>query len=114
LSPRQHQEIAGVFDALRDAGVLPPPPRALLEAPRTDAPQLAHIRRLLQFVLQSNPAIYSTRNEELAFLANTLVAGCSIQARAITPHEASAASVAICNLGLDNWPLPLPDDFLVE
>ena len=71
------------------------------------------------------------RSQELAYLANTIVAGCSIQARPFTAQEASDAAVATCNLGLENWPphwLPaearrgssvleagaaLPDDFLV-
>jgi hypothetical protein len=34
-----------------------------------------------------------------------MLAGCSIQARPFTPQEASDAAVAICNLGLENWPL---------
>jgi hypothetical protein len=56
------------------------------------------------------------------------MAGCSIQARPFTPQEASDGAVAVCNLGLENWPLhwlpakarrvaeagmALPDDFLV-
>ena len=72
------------------------------------------------------------RNQELAFLANTIAAGCSIQSRPFTLQEASDAAVAVCNLGLQNWPsrwLPagatspvsshnsgtaLPDDLLVR
>ncbi len=85
----------------------------------------------MQFVLDCDPAAYSRRNEELAYLANTLMAGCSIQARPFTAQEASDAAIAICNLGLENWPshwlhpkdcdgssvieagTALPDDFLV-
>lgn len=69
--------------------------------------------------------------EEFAYLANTIAAGCSVQARAFTEREASTAALAICNLGLENWPrhwMParaagaavvdigtaLPDDFLVD
>jgi hypothetical protein len=37
--------------------------------------------------------------EELAFLANALMAGCPIQRRAFTPEEASRAAAAICTLG---------------
>jgi hypothetical protein len=48
--------------------------------------------------------IYSKRNEELGFLANALAAGCSVQGRAFTPPEAMAAAIAVCNLGLENWP----------
>jgi hypothetical protein len=66
--------------------------------------------------------------EEFAYLANTIAAGCSVQARPFTEREASNAVLAICNLGLENWPrhwMPprtgaavvddgLPDDFLVD
>jgi hypothetical protein len=69
------------------------------------------------------------RSRELAFLANNLIAGCSIQARAFTPQEAFDAAVGICNLGLEHWPArwpesavrlaadfggPLPDTFLLD
>jgi hypothetical protein len=50
------------------------------------------------------------------------MAGCAIQARPFTAQEASDAAVAVCNLGLENWPphwLPanatsLPGSFLVD
>jgi Family of unknown function (DUF6178) len=124
--------IAAVVDLLLDAGVLPPPPRALLDGTREEAPRLAHIERRMQFLLDLNPDAYSMRSRELAYLANTIVAGCSIQARAIGAQEASDAVVAACNLGLENWPRQwlaadtrraspvvesgtrLPDDFLVD
>ena len=106
-----HQDsIAAVVEVLRDAGVVAQPPRALLGAPG-DA-RLTFIQRHMRFVLESNQAAYSTRSQELAYLANTIVAGCSIQARPITPQEASAAAAAVCNLGLENWPVPLAEDFL--
>jgi hypothetical protein len=49
--------------------------------------------------------------EELAFLANALVAGGAVQGRPFTPREASDAVVATANLGLENWPQawPAPD-----
>ena len=53
--------------------------------------------------------------------------GCSIQGRPFTPQEASDAALAVCNLGLENWPPhwstarspssvdpALPDDFLIS
>jgi hypothetical protein len=40
-----------------------------------------------------------TPGAQLAFLANTLIAGCSIQSRPFTPQEASDAAKAVCNLG---------------
>jgi hypothetical protein len=74
----------------------------------------------MQAARERDLAAFSIRSQELAYLANTIVAGCSIQARAFTPQEGSDAVAAICNLGLENWPRspesagsPLPDDFLV-
>ena len=46
------------------------------------------------------------RSQELAFLANTLIAGCSIHARAFTPKEAADAALGICRLGIEHWPTP--------
>jgi hypothetical protein len=58
----------------------------------------------MEYVRDSDDTAYLTRSRELAFLANTLVAGCSIQSRSFTPQEASDAVVGICNLGLEHWP----------
>jgi len=103
----------------------------LLDRPQGHAPRLARIQAHMQFARDCDHAAYSMRSEELAYLANTIMAGCSIQARPFTAQEASDAAVAVCNLGLENWPrhwLPaktrggssvveagtaLPDDFLV-
>ena len=124
------EAVAAVFEVLLEAGILAQPPRALLGGSQAHAPRLGRIQAHLQFALDRDHAAYSTRNEELAYLANTLMAGCSIQARPFTAQEASDAAVAVCNLGLENWPphwLPakaatvlrasgtaLPDDFLVD
>ena len=96
--------VASVVDLLVDAGVLPQPPRALLGGPQEEAPRLARIQALLQSAYDRDHAVYAMRSQELAYLANTIVAGCSIQARPFTAQEASDAAVAICNLGLENWP----------
>jgi hypothetical protein len=104
--------IAAVVDVLLDAGILPQPPRALLDAAESVASRLGRIQAQMQFAAGHDVAAYSMRNQELAFLANTIMAGCSIQARPFTAQEASDAAVAVCNLGLENWPR-LPDDFLV-
>jgi hypothetical protein len=74
----------------------------------------------MQFVFESDPAAYARRNEELTYLANTIVAGCAVQGRPLTAQEASDAAVAVCNLGLENWPAQwtnaksMADNFLVE
>jgi hypothetical protein len=123
--------VTAVFDVLVDAGILPPQPRALLDGAKGSARRLARIQAHMQFAGDHDRAAFSMRGQELAFLANTIAAGCSIQARPFTGQEASDAAVATCNLGLENWPphwfaararggssvvdaaAALPDDFLV-
>jgi uncharacterized protein DUF6178 len=119
--------VAAVVDILFEAGVLPQRPRALLQGAGGPAPRLAQIQACLRVAGDRAPAAYSMRNEELAYLANAILAGCSIQARPFTPQEASDAAVAVCNLGLENWPPQwppasapssadprLPDEFLIS
>jgi hypothetical protein len=124
--------VVEVVELLRESGVLPREPLALLDRPRDDAPRLARIHAHLHFVRDSDGDLFSMRSSELAFLANAIVAGSSVQARRFEAEEASNAAVAVCNLGLENWPphwvagesrhclrvgdtgAPLPDDFLIE
>jgi len=103
--------VGEVLAVLLEAGVLPQPPRALLEGSRGEAPRNARIERHMQFLREADHLAYSNRTQELAYLANAIVAGCSLQARPFTAQEASDAAVATCNLGLENWPphwLPAP------
>jgi hypothetical protein len=112
------QSIEAVIELLAEAGllrqgyggqgVMPERPRALLEAPLIDvenprATRRTLLRRLMEFVLHHDETAYLTRCRELAFLANTLLAGCSVQSRPFTPEEASDAAACICNLGLECW-----------
>jgi hypothetical protein len=100
------ESIAAVVDLLAEAGMMPERPRALLAAADTD-PQTARLTRLRQLMDDAqhrNATAYFTRNRELAFLANTLLAGCSVQSRPFTPREASDAAASICNLGLEYSP----------
>jgi hypothetical protein len=53
-------------------------------------------------------ATYLERGQELAFLANILMAGCAIQSRSFTAREASEAAAGICKLGLEHWPARWP------
>jgi len=116
------EAVAAVYDVLLEAGVLPQAPRALLGGSEGHRPRLGLIQAYMQFVLDLDEEAYSTRNEELAYLANALMAGCSLQARPFTPQEASDAVVAVCNLGLENWPphwllanaTALPASFLLD
>jgi hypothetical protein len=115
-------EAAAVIDVLRDAGVLLPQPRALLEAPSTDTSSCARMRSHMRCASGIDAVAYAQRCDEFSYLANTLIAGCSLQSRPFTSREASDAALAVCYLGLENWPrrwLPgetqeLPDRFLVD
>ena len=103
--------------------VAPAPARAFLEAARHAAidegtappqvesralvavdgrPRLARLRAYLQRTQDRDADAFAARTQELARLANTLVAGCSLQSRAFTPDEAANAAAAICNLGFEN------------
>jgi hypothetical protein len=110
--------VADVIHVLVEAGVLPQQPRALIAGSQEHAQRLALLHAHLQFARDAGEAVYSRRAEEFAFLANAILAGCSIQARPFTPPEASDAAAAVCNLGLENWPAAwrdgraLNDDFL--
>jgi hypothetical protein len=110
--------VAEVIDVLRDAGVLPDKPRALLTGADGQTPRLARIQGHMQFVREHVPAAHSVRTQELAFLANVIASGCSVQARPFTMREAFDGAVAICNLGLENWPIEaantLREDFLAN
>jgi len=129
-SEHSAEALAAVVEVLIEAGILAQQPRALLSGSQGRDPRLGCIHAHMQFVLDCDPAAYSRRNEELAYLANTVMSGCSIQARPFTAQEASDAAVAVCNLGLENWPShwlhpkasssiveagpALPDDFLAR
>ncbi len=102
-------DVARLREGYGGQGVMPERPRALLEAadehPRDDGTaRLALLRRLMEFVLHHDESRHLTRGRELAFLANTLLAGSSVQSRPFTPEEASYAAACICNLGLECWP----------
>jgi hypothetical protein len=98
--------------------MMPARPRALLDAADSDpqAARLTRLRPLMEHVRDTDETAYFTRSRELAFLANTLLAGCSVQSRPFTPQEASDAAAGICNLGLERWPAPdtWPDSWLID
>ena len=123
--PGVADSVAEVLEVLIEAGIMPAQqPRALLggqQKQEEPAPRLSRMRAQMQVAHERNHAAYSMRTEELAYLTNAIAAGCSIQARPFTVQEASDAAAAVCNLGLENWPVrwleaparPMPDDFLV-
>lgn len=108
------EPMARVVELLVDAGILPRQPCAQLASADADLPQLSHIRACIERDVEGDPEAFSMRNAELAFLANTVVAGCSVQGRAFTAEEASDMVLATCNLGLENWRAdwPAPNDYV--
>jgi hypothetical protein len=116
-----HSEAAAALaDVLLEAGIIAQQPRALLTGSQNHTSALRHIRAHMRFVLDYAPNAYASRNEELTYIANTIMAGCSLQGRAFTTQEAWDAAAAVCNLGLENWPpgwisaKSLPDNFLAN
>jgi hypothetical protein len=95
--PAETAEAAAVvMDTLAEAGIIGAP-RALLTG-ATGAPNRPRFPRM-QTLMQSAAA-----GDELAFLANVLIAGSAgsaLLSRAFTQQEASEAVVATCNLGLE-------------
>src|SRR5688572_7369433 len=73
------ESIAAAVEVLAEAGMMPKRPRALLEATDRDAQatKLTRLRRMMEQVRDTDETAYLTRSRELAFLANTLLAGCS-------------------------------------
>jgi hypothetical protein len=108
MSEADREGLDAIVGLLAEAGLVTQPPRALLEGVRSEPARLARIRPLMEYVRDTNDAAHLVRSRELAFLANTLVAGCSVQSRPLTAQEASDAVVGICNLGLELWPARWP------
>lgn len=104
---------AELASLLAEAG-LTTSPRALLAGVSDEPSRHSLVRSRLEYVCERDVALFEKRSEELAFLANTLAAGCSLQSRAFTPGEASEGTISICNLGLEHWPAPSPEAFLMN
>jgi hypothetical protein len=113
---RPDADIAASLDAvaevMAEAGITPRQPLALLGPAAADTTRLTPLEPLMEHVFTAYPAAYLSRNQELTFLANALMAGCSVYARSFTIQEAWDAAVGVCNLGLDRG--PLPGAFLVD
>jgi hypothetical protein len=111
---------ASLMDVLFEAGIISPQPRALLNGSQDQTAPLQRIRSHMQFVFERDHEAYVRRSGELTYLANTMMAGCALQGRPFTEQEAGDAAVAVCNLGLENWPSQwsaaklLPDNFLIN
>jgi len=110
LTQETTEAIAEVVELLTEAGVVtpPPPPHALLTGSTGDVSRLARHLVHIEAFLQSRSM------DEFGFLANTLLAGCSVQGRPFTQKESMDATLAIGNIGLAHWPAkwPAPDSLV--
>jgi hypothetical protein len=126
--------MATFLETLREAGILTNTPRGLLVGGSAEeSSRCARITAHMQFVSEHDEHAYARRTEELGYLANVLVAGCSFNTGHLSIADAQDAVAATCNLGLENWPRPwraassshhvstaiahdgkLPDDFLLH
>ena len=118
LAVAQAESMADILEVLWEAGVLPPTPRALLtvaEAEEGHAQPVGGLalQRLMRHAQGVDMAAWLARTREIAFLANVLVAGCSVQSRAFTLEDAADAAAAVCNLGVETAG-DVPDGFLVQ
>ena len=91
----------GVFELLTE--VLGANRPLLLTRTATEPSSLTIVRPLLAHIRDTDEGAFVARNRELAFLANALSSGSSVQSRSFTPEEASDASLRVCNLGLERW-----------
>jgi hypothetical protein len=109
VSPAEEIKVA---EMLAEAGVMPlNAPRALLDS--GEVQPATRLQRCMRVVFERDRVAFGERHFELAYLANVLMAGCSIQGRPFSATEAADASVAICNLGLEQLPVS-PDDVWLD
>ena len=54
----------------------------------------------LRVLAETSPPVFAARSEELAYLSNVLVAGCSVEGRRLRPLEAVEHVLAVVSLGL--------------
>lgn len=77
---------------------------------RDTAPVL--LTRHMAYLRDTAPGRFAERTRELAFLANALADGCSLQGRPFSADEASQAAARVCNLGIERTG-DVRDDWLV-
>jgi hypothetical protein len=97
--------MASFMEMLREAGVVTDTPRALLaEGNVAASDRRSTLTGYMQFVGEHDDDSFTRRNEELGYLANVLVSGCSFNSGQFSTADAQDAVVATCDLGLENWP----------
>lgn len=105
-SPAQSESgMASFLETLREAGVVTDTPRALLaEGNVAESDRRSTLTAHMQYVSEHDEDAFTRRNEELGYLANVLVSGCSFNSGQFSTADARDAVMSTCNLGLENWP----------
>jgi hypothetical protein len=111
LEPAVADTLDEIARVLAGEDLIPERPRALLGAGGAGDP--GGLQPLMEHLRERHPDLCLARGQELAFLANSLAAGCRLQSRPFTPREASEAAAATCSLGLRRQPAPPGVDYLV-
>jgi hypothetical protein len=113
LEPLESEALEEVARVLIAEDLLTEPPPFLLGAGDAAGEGSEGLQALMEYLREQHPEILLARGQELALLANALVAGCRLQSRPFTPREASEAAAATCSLGLRRQPAPPGADYLV-
>jgi hypothetical protein len=91
----------GLSQVLREAAVIVEASPPLIPAGAqvgSEAEPL--VVRAMRRLGETEPDLFGTRSEELAYLANVLVAGCTFRQRRLRPIEALRVVMAVCSLGV--------------
>lgn len=97
--PKRRPDLMRLLD---DAGIVDTAAPPLLPQGKRDAepPPEPPFVRAMQSLAGEDPELFAERSEELAYVANVLVAAGTIDGRRVRPIEAVRAAIAICDLGL--------------
>ena len=112
LRDEEQGALGALLEVLADSGVLMGPERSAVAALSAgtavgagQVPQAEEAPTLLQAALseleREDPLLWSTRMEELGYLANVVLAGCRDGGREFSPRAALEAANALCSLGLE-------------
>lgn len=93
----ERRDLSQLLEASNIAGNAAAPP--LLSGAGTGRAVPLLIQALRELA-ETSPAVFAERSEELAYLSNVLVAGCSVEGRRLRPLEAVEHVVAAVSLGL--------------
>jgi hypothetical protein len=108
LAPEQHLHDLTIERERRQSQrgyVTPADARAFL--------QMARLREDTRPIVTAYVRVVDEADRELAFLANVLISGCSLQSRPFTAAEATDAVTSICKLGRERRPAPAKKDALL-